>query len=101
MMLRLSESITPLIIQRLIIVQVSSGKASKTEILHNLRLRLEIAAARAIIDALIVAGISFFASLAALGYGDLALNVRLSFFSAVTIAGLTFFNELKIQMSRK
>ncbi len=101
MMLRLSESVTPLIIQRLIIAQVISGGGRKTEALHTLRLRLEVAAARAAVDSFIVGGISFFASFAALGYQTPMINIKLSFFSATTMAGLAFFNELKSQMKQK
>ncbi len=101
MMLRLSESVTPLIIQRLIIAQVISGGGRKTEALHTLRLRLEVAAARAAVDAFIVGGISFFASLGALGFENLMLNIKLSTFSACTMCGLAFFNELKSQIKHK
>ncbi len=101
-MLRLSESLTPLIIQRLIIARVSSsGGGRKIEVLHTLRVRFEVAAARAVVDSFIVGGISFFASLVSLGHVDLFINLKVSLFSAVTMAGLTFFTELKKQMKQK
>ncbi len=92
---------TPLIIQRLIIARVSSGGGRKVEVLHTLRLRLEVAAARAAVDAFIVGGISFFASFGALGFDNPILNIKLCLFSACTMCGLAFFNELKVQMRRK
>lgn len=103
-MLNLSNSLTPILIQRLIIAQVQMGNEAtgkRTEILKSLRTRLEIAFARAAVDGLIVSGISFFASLIALGYGDLALNIRISFFASVTMGGLSFFSEMKRYMSHK
>jgi len=101
MMLRLSESLVPLIIQRLIIAQIVSSKSGRSEVIHSLRLKLEIAAARAAVDSFIVGGISFFASLVALGYQTPLINIKLSLFSAFTMAGLAFFNELKVQMKHK
>ncbi len=101
MMLRLSESITPLIIQRLIIAQVSSSGGRNTEVLHTLRLRLEVSVARSFIDAIIVSGISFFSSMIVLGYADILMNIKISFFSCVVMGGMSFFNELKSQMKQK
>ncbi len=100
-MLRLSELIVPLIIHRLIITRVSSGKASRTEVFHTLRLRFEVAASKAVVDSLIVFGISFFSSFIALGYDNPMVNIKLSLFSAFTMSGLTFFSELKAQMRKK
>ncbi len=101
MMLRLSESLVPLIIQRLVIVQIMGGKPSRNDMIHSLRLRLEVASARAVVDSFIVGGISFFASLIALGHADILINFKISCFSSFTMAGLTFFNELKIHMKQK
>lgn len=101
MMLRLSESIVPLIIQRLIIAQVSSGGGKKTEVLHTLRLKLEISAARAAVDAVIIGGVTFFSSMIMFGSSDIIMNIKLSLFSAIMLGGLTLFTTLKSQMSKK
>ncbi len=102
-MLQMSDSLTSALISRLILTQVSGGKASgqKTAILNSLQTRLEIALARAGIDCFVVGGITFFASFAALGYSDLSLNLRMSGFSAITTAGLAFFHGMQSQMKHK
>lgn len=97
-MLRLSDSLTVFVVQHLIIARVSSNPVRKTDALRTMRLRLEVASVKALADAFIVGGISFFASLAALGYGDLIVNIRISLFSSITMAGLAFFNELRSKM---
>lgn len=100
-MLKLSESIIPLILQRLIIAQVGSSGAKKGEVLSSLRLRLEIAAARAAVDAIIIGGVTFFSSMIMLGSSDIIMNIKLSLFSAIMLGGLTLFTTLKSQMSKK
>uniref|UniRef100_A0A6M3LDX6 Uncharacterized protein n=1 Tax=viral metagenome TaxID=1070528 RepID=A0A6M3LDX6_9ZZZZ len=100
-MLRITESLVPIVINHLVLIQVSNWKSRRTEELRSLKMKLEIAIVRAIIDSFIVGGISFFASLVALGTVDISVNIEMCFLSATTMAGLAFFNEMKSQMGRK
>ena len=100
-MLRLSESLVPLIIQRLIIAQIVGGKSSRNDVIHSLRLKLEISAARAAVDAVIIGGVTFFSSMIMFGPDDIITNIKLSLFSATMLGGLTLFTTLKSQMSKK
>ncbi len=101
MMLRLSESITPLIIQRLIIAQVTSGGGRKTEVLNTLKLRLEVAVCRSLIDAVIIAGVTFFSSMVMFGPGNIIISIKVSIFSAIMLGGLTLFTTLKTLMGKR
>ena len=100
-MLKLSESLVPLIIQRLIIAQIVSSRSGRNEVIHSLRLKLEIAVARAAVDAVIIGGVTFFSSMIMFGSGDILTNIKLSLFSATMLGGLTLFTTLKSQMSKK
>lgn len=100
-MLCLSESLIPLIIQRLIIAQVSSSGGRMSEAFRTLKLRFEVATSRAIVDSFIVGGITFFSSMIAIGYGDIMVNIKISLSSSIMLGGLTFFNSLRTLVSNK
>ncbi len=93
----MSVSFASTIIKYLIISKVSRSN-EKTRALHDLGTTVRVAVAVAFVDSIIIFGITLFSSLIALGYSNLLINIKLSLFSAVTIAGLTFFNELKSKM---
>lgn len=69
--------------------------------IHSLKLKIQIAGIRAITDAFIVGGISFFSSVIALGYPKVILSLDITLFSSVTMAALAFFNEMKNEFDRE
>ena len=98
-MLRIGDRFVSLYIQQLMMIQSPRDSATMLAI-HSLKCKFQIAAIRAGLDSFIVGGISFFASLIAIGYDDFSLNLKLSFISSVSMAGLCFFNELKNLMKK-
>jgi len=98
-MLKTGDRLTSSFIQYLIIMQ-ASRRSDTVRAFQSIRCKFQIAAIRAGLDSFIVGGISFFASLIAIGYDDFALNLRLSFISSFAMAGLCFFNELKNLMKK-
>lgn len=46
-------------------------------------------------DTICVGGIAFFSSLAAIGYNDLIVNIKIAFISSIVTAGLSFFTEMR------
>lgn len=99
-MLSLSRSVSSVLIQSLVISKVSCVPGRKTEAIRDLRLKFEVAAARGMVDAIIVGGIAFFSSLGVLGYDNILLNIKISCVSSFSIAGLTFFNEMRLLMKK-
>jgi hypothetical protein len=99
-MLKLSDSFSSVIIQYLVIAKAAKTK-DKTRTLHDFGTKVRIATAISMVDASLVLGVSFFSSLIALGYDNLLLNIKISLFSAFTIASLCFFTEMKKQLSNK
>jgi hypothetical protein len=51
------------------------------------------------IDAVLIGGITFFSSMAAIGYDNLLVNVKIAFISSVVTAGLSFFTEIRDKIS--
>jgi len=97
-MLKLSDSFSSTIIQYLVIARASKSN-EKTRTLHDFGTKVRIAVAVALVDSFIVGGIAFFSSMMALGYVDILMNIKISFFSSAVMGGMTFFNELKKQVS--
>lgn len=95
-MLKLSECFSSVIIQNLIVMRISKYRHPSEKVV-SIRTKFQIAAVNAVMDAFIVGGISFFASLAALGYSNLLVNIEVCLYSSVTMAGLAFFNDMKQQ----
>lgn len=57
--------------------------------------RVKKAAIYSFVDTIIVGGIAFFSSIAAIGYDDLLMNVKIAFISSVVTAGLSFFTGMR------
>lgn len=60
---------------------------------------IKSAAIHSFVDTIFVGGITFFSSLAAIGYNDLIVNIKIAFFSSVVTAGLSFFTEMKNRLN--
>ncbi len=100
MMLRLSELFSSIIIQYLVIARVARTK-EKTVMLCDLSSKVRISAAVALVDSCLVFGVSFFSALLTLGSDDPLLNIRLAFYSAFVMSGLSFSSEMRKLISNK
>ena len=91
-MLQLTDNTLEVILKHLIIMKVGENKKEYKMIHID---KLKYISLKALIDAFVVGGISFFSLMIVLGYDNILLNIKVAVISSTITSGLTFFTELK------